>query len=178
MGFFSIQRFIFSSNFLFLFLLVSQSFVPETIALENNKPTAYEVLKDFGFPIGILPKGVVGYDFDHSSGKFSAFLNGSCSFTIEGSYRLKYKNTIKGYLSKGKIASLEGVSVKLFFMWVNIVEVSRRGDDLEFSVGIAGAGFPVDNFEECPQCGCGVNCNDINQQKVGKIWKNPLVSSN
>ncbi|KAE8684093.1 cinnamoyl-CoA reductase 2-like [Hibiscus syriacus] len=104
----------------------------QTIGHENNKPTAYEVLKDFDFPIGLLPKGVIGYGFDSSSGKFSAFLNGSCSFSLEGSYRLKYKNTIKGYLSKGRISSLDGVSVKLWFMWVNIVEVSRRGDDLEF----------------------------------------------
>ncbi|GMI79345.1 hypothetical protein like AT1G02816 [Hibiscus trionum] len=179
MGSFIIQRFNFSSNFLFLFLIVSQSFVLQTIAIKNNNPTAYEVLKDFDFPIGLLPKGVTGYDFDSSSGKFSAFLNGSCSFSLERSYRLNYKNTIKGYLSKGKISSLEGVTVKLWFMWVNIVEVSRRGDDLEFSVGIAGAGFPVHNFEECPQCGCGVNCNaNINhQQQVRKFGENPFVSS-
>ncbi|KAK8633616.1 hypothetical protein V6N13_014460 [Hibiscus sabdariffa] len=179
MASFIIQRLNFSSNFLFLLLLVSQSFVLETIAIESNKPTAYEVLKNFDFPIGLLPKGVTGYDFDPPSGKFSAFLNGSCSFSLEGSYRLKYTNTIKGYLSKGKIASLEGVTVKLWFMWVNIVEVSRRGDDLEFSVGIAGAGFPIDNFEECPQCGCGVNCNGkINlQQQARKFGENPLVSS-
>ncbi|XP_022747528.1 uncharacterized protein LOC111297161 [Durio zibethinus] len=167
MGSFLIQRF-------FLFLLISQSVAPETIFLENKKPTAYEVLKDFNFPIGLLPKGVLDYDLDSSSGKFSAFLNGSCSFSLEGSYQLKYKNIIKGYISKGKLASLEGVSVKLLFMWVNIVEVSRRGDDLEFSVGIAGAFFPIDNFEECPQCGCGVNCNN---QLVRKIKKNPFVSS-
>ena len=81
---------------------------------------------------------------------------------------------IKGYISKGKLASLEGVSVKIFFMWVDIVEVLRTGDDLEFSVGIAAAGFPIDNFEECPQCGCGLNCNN---QRVRKIRKNPYVSS-
>ncbi|XVF06016.1 hypothetical protein REPUB_Repub06bG0011800 [Reevesia pubescens] len=164
MGSFSIQRFIFSPKFLFFFLLISQSFASETISFENKKqPTAYEVLKDFNFPIGLLPKGVLGYDLDSSSGKFSAFLNGSCSFSLEGFYQLNYNNTIKGYISKGKLASLEGVSVKLLFMWVNIVEVSRKGDDLEFSIGNAGAGFPMDNFEDCPQCGCGLNCNHIQQ---------------
>ncbi|XVE89624.1 hypothetical protein DITRI_Ditri20bG0011000 [Diplodiscus trichospermus] len=156
MGFFLIQR-------LFLFLLISQSFASETISHETKKRSAYDVLRDFNFPIGLLPKGVLDYDLDSSSGKFSAFLNGSCSFSLEGSYQLRYKNTIKGYISRGKLSSLEGVSVKLFFMWVNIVEVSRRGDELEFSVGIAGAGFPVDNFEECPQCGCGLDCNNHQQ---------------
>ncbi|OMP03269.1 hypothetical protein COLO4_10538 [Corchorus olitorius] len=146
--------------------------LPEIIT--PGKPSAYEVLQDFNFPIGILPKGVLGYELDSSTGKFSAFFNGSCSFSLEGSYQLKYKNTIQGFISNGKLARLEGVSVKLWFMWVDIVEVSRRGDDLEFSVGIAGADFPIDNFEECPQCGCGLNCND---QKVRKIRKNPFISS-
>ncbi|KAL4341563.1 hypothetical protein GQ457_08G004940 [Hibiscus cannabinus] len=165
----------FSSPTLLLFLLViSASFIPNTICLEDDKPTAYEVLKDFNFPIGLLPEGVVGYELDSSSGKFSAFLNGSCSFSLEGSYQLKYKNTIKGYISKGKLASLQGVRVKVFFMWVNIVEILRKGDNLEFSVGIAAAGFPLDNFEECPQCGCGLNCNN---EHLRKIRKNPFVSS-
>lgn len=68
------------------------------------------------------------------------------------------------------------MSVKVFFMWVDIVEVLRNGDDLEFSVGIAGAGFPIDNFEECPQCGCGLNCSGA-KRKVSKIRSNPFVSS-
>ncbi|KAK0602946.1 hypothetical protein LWI29_038434 [Acer saccharum] len=141
---------------------------------DDERPSAYEVLSSYNFPIGILPKGVLDYQLDSSNGKFSAFLNGSCSFSLEGSYQLKYKPTIKGNISKGKLGSLEGVSVKLFFMWVDIVEVSRSGDNLEFSVGIAGAGFPIDNFEECPQCGCGLNCNGL---QVSKIRTNPFVSS-
>ncbi|GMI84446.1 hypothetical protein like AT4G02370 [Hibiscus trionum] len=163
-----------SSTFLLFFLVISPSFIPKTICLEDDKPTAYEVLKDFNFPIGLLPEGVVGYDLDSSSGKFSAFLNGSCSFSLEGSYQLKYKNTIKGYISKGRLSSLQGVRVKVFFMWVNIVEILRKGDNLEFSVGIAAAGFPLDNFEDCPQCGCGLNCNN---EKLRRIRKNPFLSS-
>ncbi|KAF2307275.1 hypothetical protein GH714_026017 [Hevea brasiliensis] len=116
-----------------------------------QQPSAYDILSDYSFPIGLLPKGVIGYDLDKTTGKFSAFLNGTCSFSLEGSYQIRYKSTIKGYISRGKLSSLEGVSVKLFFMWIDIIEVSRNRDDLEFSVGIAGAGFPVDNFEECPQ---------------------------
>lgn len=64
--------------------------------------------------------------------------------------------------------------MKLLFFWVDIIEVSRHGDSLDFSVGIAGAGFPIDNFEESPQCGCGLNCNDV---KIRKIRTNLLVSS-
>lgn len=124
------------------------------------RPSAYEVLKDYNFPIGILPKGVLGYDLDPSDGKFSAYLNGTCGFSLQGSYQLKYKSIIKGNISKGRLTSLEGVSVKLFFMWVDVVEVLRSDDHLQFSVGIAGANFPIDNFVESPQCGCGLNCGD------------------
>ncbi|KAF7143954.1 hypothetical protein RHSIM_Rhsim05G0137600 [Rhododendron simsii] len=105
-------------------------------------------------------KGVTGYDLDESTGKFSAYLNGSCAFSLEGSYQLNYKPTIKGYVSKGRLSKLVGVKVQLFFIWVDIVEVDRSSDDLDFSVGIASAGFSVDSFEECPRCGCGLNCGD------------------
>jgi hypothetical protein len=106
-----------------------------------------------------------------STGKFSAYLPESCSFSLEGSYELRYKSTINGYISQGKLTSLQGVSVKLFFFWVDIIEVQRNGDNLGFSVGIAGADFPIDNFEESPQCGCGLNCNEK------EVRTNQFVSS-
>ncbi|KAF8401444.1 hypothetical protein HHK36_012383 [Tetracentron sinense] len=151
---------------------LTSSLTPLTAAADTS--TAYMLLEDYDFPMGLLPKGVVGYDLDKSTGKFAAYLNGSCSFSLEGSYQLKYKSTIKGSISKGKLTSLQGISVKLFLFWVNIVEVVRNGDDLEFSVGIASAYFPIDNFEECPQCGCGLDC--VNGQ-VRKLGTNPFVSS-
>ncbi|OVA12701.1 Protein of unknown function DUF538 [Macleaya cordata] len=141
---------------------------------DDDQPSAYEVLEDYDFPVGLLPKGVIGYDLDKNSGKFAAYLNGSCSFSLEGSYQLKYKSTIRGIISKDKLSNLEGVSVKILLFWVNIIEVIRRGDELEFSVGIASANFPIDNFEERPQCGCGLNCGD---NQVRKIIRNPFVDS-
>ncbi|XP_010269581.1 PREDICTED: uncharacterized protein At5g01610-like [Nelumbo nucifera] len=140
----------------------------------DHTPTVYEALEDYDFPVGILPKGVIGYDLDKTTGKFSAYFNGSCSFSIEGSYHLTYGSTIKGHISRGKLTKLEGISVKVFFFWLNIVEVVRHGDDLVFSVGITSANFAVDNFVECPQCGCGMDC--VNAQ-VRSIRINPFASS-
>ncbi|KAM7279349.1 hypothetical protein ACFE04_006483 [Oxalis oulophora] len=161
----------FLSSIILLCLLIS--------TVKSNKPTAYEALSDYDFPSGILPKGVIDYELDSSTGKFAAFLNGSCSFSLEGSYQLKYKPSIKGVISKGKLKNLQGVSVKLFFFWVDIVEVSRSGGNLEFSVGITGADFPIENFEESPQCGCGLQCDDddkgFNVRKI-RGW-NKLFSS-
>lgn len=141
--------------------------------------TAYEAIQYYDFPIGILPKGVTHYDLDPSSGKFNAYLNGSCSFSLEGSYQLKYKSRISGNIYKDKLTNLSGVSVKVLFLWLNIVEVRRNGDNLEFSVGIASAEFGIDNFFVCPQCGCGLNCNNLGEEDSRKenLRSNPFVSS-
>ncbi|GAB4829921.1 hypothetical protein Ancab_019567 [Ancistrocladus abbreviatus] len=128
-----------------------------------DKPTAYEALQRFNFPVGLLPKGALGYDLDEDTGKFHAYFNGTCSFSLEGSYDLKYKSIITGYISKNRLRNLSGVSVKVLFLWLNIVEVIRADDDgLQFSVGIASANFPIENFVECPQCGCGLDCDNSN----------------
>ncbi|KAJ3676133.1 hypothetical protein LUZ60_003545 [Juncus effusus] len=129
-------------------------------AISDDNLTAYEALQTYDFPVGILPKGALGYELDRSTGAFKAYLNGTCSFTIENSYQLKYKSTITGTISKDKLKNLTGVSVKILFLWLNIVEVTRDGDELYFSVGIASASFEIDNFYESPQCGCGFDCDD------------------
>lgn len=95
---------------------------------------------------------------------------------MDGSYQLRYKSKISGYIAKEKLSQLNGISVKVLFLWLNIVEVVRNGDDLEFSVGIASAGFPIDNFDVIPQCGCGLNCDGLQTEKI--ILRRPsLVSS-
>ncbi|XP_022757952.1 uncharacterized protein At5g01610-like [Durio zibethinus] len=131
----------------------------------DDSLTAYEVLEEYDFPIGLLPKGVLGYKLDSSTGKFSAYLNGTCTFSID-SYELKYKSTITGVISKDKLTSLSGIRVKVLFLWLNIKSVIRDDDELEFSVGIASADFSVDNFNECPTCGCGFDCDTVNGRKI------------
>ena len=141
-----------------LLILIS---LPASLASADEKLSAYQVLQQYDFPAGILPEGVVGYELDRDTGEFSAYLNGSCDFTID-SYQLSYKSTIQGVISPGRIRNLKGVSVKILFFWVNIVEVIHDGKEMEFSVGIASANFATDDFFESPQCGCGFNCNQLN----------------
>lgn len=174
MGFFISQSFIVSLSILCLIITPSPLLASQNDVVLARPTTVYELLESFDFPSGILPQGVVGYDLDPSTGKFAAYFNGSCGFSLEGSYQLNYKSAIRGFISKGELSGLEGVSVKLFWFWVDIIEVKRSGDDLEFSVGIAAAGFPLDNFEESPQCGCGFNCNGV---QVRKLNTNVTVSS-
>lgn len=143
-------------------------------SLAGDSSDAYSLLESYNFPAGLLPVGVKGYDLDQSTGKFSLYLNGTCSFSAEGSYQLKYKSTISGHIAKNKLTNLSGISVKILFLWLNIVEVDRNGDDIELSVGFASAVFPVGNFDECPQCGCGLNCGFV--RKNGLLRKMKLDS--
>ncbi|KAK1412513.1 hypothetical protein QVD17_33828 [Tagetes erecta] len=145
--------------------------------LSDDNLTVYDVIESYGFPKGILPIGVTGYELDKSTGQFKAFFNGTCSFNLEGTYDLKYKSTIEGVISKGRLKNLSGVSVKVFLFWLNIVEVYTSGDELGFSVGIASAGFPIENFEMCPRCGCGMDCDDVDGDRVRKSGRNYFVSS-
>ncbi|CAH9117455.1 unnamed protein product [Cuscuta epithymum] len=119
--------------------------------------TAYDILQEYDFPIGILPTGVKSYEINKDTGKFAAYFDGSCSFTIKG-YTLKYSNKITGTISKGRLSNLGGVQVKIMLFWLNIVQVTHDGENLNFSVGITSAAFSVDNFYVCPQCGCGFSC--------------------
>ncbi|XP_004292664.1 PREDICTED: uncharacterized protein At5g01610-like [Fragaria vesca subsp. vesca] len=156
MGSFS-HRNLTSSSMVFPLLTILSSFA----YCEVGKPSAYDVLQQYDFPIGILPIGVTGYELNTETGHFSIYLSGTCTFSVENSYELEYKSTISGFLSKGRLSDLKGVSVKVFFFWLSIVEVVHVGDDLQFSVGIASANFPANNFDESPHCGCGFDCNRL-----------------
>ncbi|KAL7198978.1 hypothetical protein ACSBR2_021296 [Camellia fascicularis] len=138
--------------------------VSTSSATGDDTLTAYQVLEQYGFPVGILPIGAKGYELDKSTGKFKAYLDETCTFTIQN-YELKYKSTITGVISKGKLKNLKGISVKILFLWLNIGEVIRDDDELEFSVGIASADFPIESFGESPQCGCGFDCVNGGEKK-------------
>ncbi|XP_020599740.1 uncharacterized protein LOC110039119 [Phalaenopsis equestris] len=127
----------------------------------DDSVSAYDALQLYNFPIGLLPQGVIRYDLENSTGEFSVYFNGSCSFSLEGSYQLRYQPSISGRISTNRLGNLKGVSVKVILFWIKIVEVVRNGDELEFSVGIASADFAIDNFGISPQCGCGLNCDAV-----------------
>ncbi|CAJ1877266.1 unnamed protein product [Sphenostylis stenocarpa] len=127
----------------------------------SEELSAYEVLEKYDLPVGLLPQGVTEYELNQKNGHFTAYLEETCYFSVQ-SYELKYKSTIKGVISKGKLSKLKGVSVKIEVLWIPITQVTRDGDDLKFSAGVASAGFSTDSFSESPQCGCGFVCDDFN----------------
>ncbi|KAK1356912.1 Epoxide hydrolase family protein [Heracleum sosnowskyi] len=145
-----------SSLHLLISLLVTLPVL--STSLPTNTPSVYEVLQQYNFSVGLLPVGITRYELDTNTGKFKVYLNKTCEFYVQD-YQLKYKSTISGTISKNELKDLSGISVKVLLFWLNIGEVGRDGDVLEFSVGIVSADFEVGNFEESPQCGCGFDCN-------------------
>ncbi|KAL4383135.1 hypothetical protein GQ457_15G021560 [Hibiscus cannabinus] len=129
-----------------------------SIPTDDEKLTADQALQQYDFSVGILHIGVIGYDLSEETGEFTGYLSGTCNFAID-SYQLSYKSAIQGVISLRRIRNVKGVSVKVLFFWLNIVEVIHDGGELKFSVGLASANFLVDNFYESPQYDCGFDCN-------------------
>ncbi|RZB71370.1 hypothetical protein D0Y65_036029 [Glycine soja] len=102
---------------------------------------------EYGFPLGLLPKGAIGYSLNKDNDEFTVYFQGVCSFDIEA-YMLKLYN-------------LKGVTVKILLLWLNIVKVYRQGNDFYFSVGITSTDFDIENFLESPQCGCSFDCKPL-----------------
>lgn len=152
-----------------LLSLISLFFLIGSSSSNEAWPSAYEALQQYNFPVGLLPQGAIGYDLNPSTGKFTAYLNDTCDFSLTNLYDLRYKNTISGVISKDHLKKLRGVSVQVLEIWLNIAEVRRHGDHLQFIVGIASAKFPVSSFEESPQCGCGFKCDTKEESLLNQI---------
>ncbi|XP_010930507.1 uncharacterized protein At5g01610 [Elaeis guineensis] len=139
---------------LLLLLFLSLAFAETNL---SDDPTAYELLERFNFPKGILPQGVQSYLLSED-GTFDVYLSGDCEFKVTSSYLLRYKRKITGTVKSGTLDDLNGVSVRVLFLWFGINKVVRSGDELHFYVGPLSASFPSSNFEDCPRCRCGFNC--------------------
>ncbi|CAO1948535.1 unnamed protein product [Urochloa humidicola] len=124
--------------------------------------TAYEMLERYKFPRGILPQGVQSYVLHPDDGSFEVFFSGAggCKFSVGegGRYKLRYDRRIAGTAKAGSITALQGVSVKVLFVWLGINEVDRAGDQLSFHVGPLAASFPLRKFAVSPRCRCGFDC--------------------
>ncbi|RZC80736.1 hypothetical protein C5167_043329 [Papaver somniferum] len=113
-----------------LLSLTSSLITPAAAVEESSNLSAYEILQGYDFPVGLLPVGVTGYELDKSSGKFAVhFGAGDCSFPLSG-YQLKYKSTVTGVISKGKLTNLSGISVKSYkgASFLRLVHQSSFGD--------------------------------------------------
>lgn len=59
--------------------------------------------------------------------------------------------------------------MKVMLFLFDIVEVRQRGDGLELSAGILLASFRMENFLDCPQCGCGLRLPLVLRRRLGEV---------
>lgn len=140
----------------------------------ESKKTAYEELEKHGFPVGLLPTNVKKYKLHHLDGKFKVHLYSACNFTAE-SYHFYYEKKLKGKIHTDVLKDLKGITVKAESYDLTIEKVIRDGDYLNFYAGSQTASFPVTNFDQSPECGCGFLCPQSSAQLVQSANSAQLV---
>ncbi|XP_072952706.1 uncharacterized protein [Typha angustifolia] len=120
----------------------------------NPSPTtAYDELKESGFPVGLLPTNVLRYSLNRTSGDFAVDLDGHCRITLPpDNYLASYSERITGKLVERRISDLDGIRVRAFFRWWSISGIRSSGENLVFEVGVASAKYASKNFDEIPDC--------------------------
>jgi hypothetical protein len=108
------------------------------------------MLAKYGFPPGIIPQGVQGYEL-RPDGYFEAHFAGECALHV-GGFKIRYSSRLAGNIQNRSISGLEGVKVKIAFPWIRIREVTRDGGDIRVHVGGITKSFPVGDFSFSPQC--------------------------
>ncbi|PRQ41510.1 hypothetical protein RchiOBHm_Chr3g0447641 [Rosa chinensis] len=113
----------------------------------------YDHLRQYGLPIGLLPKGITEYSLDDSSGEFRVFLPQPCRAKFEN--QVRYDFNVSGTLTFGRIADLSGVSAQELFLWFPVkgirVDVPSSGL-IYFDVGVVDKQFSLSLFESPPDC--------------------------
>ncbi|TVU25980.1 hypothetical protein EJB05_28504, partial [Eragrostis curvula] len=123
---------------------------PATALGNSTTSTAYDMLAQYDFPPGILPQGVKGYTLS-PDGSFEVDLPGDCNLHAVD-LKILYSSRISGNIQNRTIHSLEGVKVNVLLTWIDIDQVDRIEDQIQFHTNLESKSFPVDNFANSPQC--------------------------
>ncbi|KAG2669741.1 hypothetical protein I3760_14G047500 [Carya illinoinensis] len=141
--------------FLWLSFLSLISYTSIPISSAEDSPlssTIYEVLREHGLPMGLLPKGVREFDIDET-GRFHAHFDQACNAQFES--QLHYDRNVSGTLSYGQIGALSGISAQELFLWFPVkgirVDIPSSGL-IYFDVGVVDKQFSLSLFETPPDC--------------------------
>ncbi|CAD6260794.1 unnamed protein product [Miscanthus lutarioriparius] len=78
-----------------------------------------------------------------------------------GGYRVGYDIELSGTVSPGTVTGLEGVRVRVLFVWVPITGVQVAGGEVTVHIGPIRKSFPAVGFKSSPQCTIGSAAADI-----------------
>ncbi|KAJ4978712.1 hypothetical protein NE237_009492 [Protea cynaroides] len=108
-----------------------------------------ELMKEIGFPSGVLPTGELE---ECGRVKATGFVWWKCKaayehFSVPTNSKTSYAAETTAYVEKGRMKKMTGVKTKQVFVWVPVSEMSIDGDKITFktSVGV-GKSFPLVAF--------------------------------
>ncbi|KAF7143928.1 hypothetical protein RHSIM_Rhsim05G0039800 [Rhododendron simsii] len=148
---------------MFIVVLTLSVFSSLSVFPEQNNayPDPYEVLKEYEYPVGLLPAEVTGYKLDRCTGRFSVFLKGPCHYTTEtNAYPFKFDEIVTGVIRRDRITNIRGVRVKSIFGWFRIRNVFRFDDFFEIAAGAVSSEVPIEKLQASPRCGCASRCEN------------------
>lgn len=135
-------------SFIILYIGIS---IPGVNPREQDS-SVYDVLKDHGLPMGLLPKGIEDFRID-DTGHFVVHLDQACNAKFES--ELHYDRNVSGTLSYGQIGALSGISAQELFLWFPVkgirVDVPSSGL-IYFDVGVVSKQFSLSLFETPREC--------------------------
>lgn len=139
--------------FLFFALILVVPLSSQTPNPKRIPSSAHTELTNYGFPIGLLPSPVKNYTVNPVTGDFFVDLGDACKVTLPpDNYLATYSKKITGKIVQGRIAEINGISVRAFFQWWSITGIRSSGDNLVFEVGMVTAKYPSKNFDESRAC--------------------------
>uniref|UniRef100_A0ACD5U7M6 Uncharacterized protein n=1 Tax=Avena sativa TaxID=4498 RepID=A0ACD5U7M6_AVESA len=137
-----------------LFLLVAAT----PLALARTAPAAdsiHELLRKYGLPGGLLPRGVESYTLDEGTGLLEARLSSSCYAQYDNGDLAFFDTVVRGNLSRGALRSCEGLAQEELFMWLpvkGILVADPTSGVILFDIGYAHKRLSKSLFEDPPDC--------------------------
>ncbi|KAJ4979787.1 hypothetical protein NE237_010567 [Protea cynaroides] len=108
-----------------------------------------ELIKDIGFPSGLLPGGEL---IECGRVKATGFTWWKCKdayeqFNVQTKSMTSYAAETTAYVEKGRMKKMTGVKSKQMFMWIPLSEMSTDGNKITFkaSIGITKS-LPIEEF--------------------------------
>ncbi|KAI8553742.1 hypothetical protein RHMOL_Rhmol05G0040000 [Rhododendron molle] len=149
-------------------LMLSVLYTLSVFPQQNNAyPDAYEVLKEYEYPVGLLPAEVTGYKLDRCTGRFSVFLRRPCHYTTETyAYPFRFDEIVTGVIRRDGITNIRGVTVKSIFGWFRITNVLRLDDYFDIAAGATSSVVPIEKLQASPRCGCESRCENAGPYSV------------
>ncbi|KAJ4977548.1 hypothetical protein NE237_008328 [Protea cynaroides] len=108
-----------------------------------------ELMKEIGFPSGVLPTGEL---VECGRVRATGFVWWKCKtayehFSVPTNSKTSYAAETTAYVEKGRMKKMTGVKTKQAFVWIPVAEMCIDGNKITFktSVGV-GKSFPLVSF--------------------------------